>query len=75
MYRKFTEAKITLNSEVYTGTSAGLFRGFDFDGLAYIGRAEGSKSFFGCISKLVVNQNELDFGMLDTIGISKCGIN
>lgn len=76
--RKHIEGKMIVNDMVYTGKSAGLFRGFDSDRFAFIGRTTieyDTKAFFGCITQLTVNGDEVDFGMLENTGISKCGLN
>ena len=67
--------KIDDRSEIH-GKSQGLFRGLDTGSFAYIGNVpnENVKAFFGCIKKLTVKKDEIDFGMLESVGVSKCGL-
>ena len=53
----------------------GLFRGFDFDRFGYIGATPSvyqTRAFFGCITDLLLSGDEVDFGMLDSQGLSTC---
>ncbi|CBY39657.1 unnamed protein product, partial [Oikopleura dioica] len=58
------EATLTVNEEPYHASSRGLFRGFDHDLYGYLGNADGEQGFYGCMSDLQIDGDEIDFATL-----------
>ncbi|CAG5113610.1 Oidioi.mRNA.OKI2018_I69.chr2.g7700.t1.cds [Oikopleura dioica] len=58
------EATLTVNDESYRAQSRGLFRGFDHDLYGYLGNADGEQGFYGCMSDLKIDGDEIDFAAL-----------
>jgi len=70
--RKENYGTMTVNGESSTGRSPGSFTGFDFGHFGFVGGGTQFPAFFGCILDMNLNGNFIDFGMLESIGISTC---
>ena len=72
------EKQVTLSingNQQSGGQSPGAFTGFDYKPFGVIGGGEiGQAAFFGCLLDMYLNGNMVDFGMLESIGLSTCKI-
>ena len=65
---------MSINGHRSSGQSPGSFTGFDFEHIALIGGGfqNSFQSYFGCLLDMSINGNRIDFGMLESEGLSTC---
>ena len=63
---------MAINGNRSSGQSPGSFTGFDFEHIALIGGGFSFPSYFGCLLDMSINGNRIDFGMLESEGLSSC---
>ena len=66
---------MSINGNRSSGQSPGSFTGFDFEHIALIGGGFSFPSYFGCLLDMSINGNRIDFGMLESEGLSSCNSN
>lgn len=66
---------LSVNGKKSRGQSPGAFTGFDYKPFGIVGGGTSNQpAFFGCLLDMYVNGNMIDFGMLDSIGLTTCKI-
>ena len=63
---------MTVNGIRSSGASPGSFTGFDFEHTAFIGGGTKFPAYFGCLLDMSMNGNRIDFGMLESQGLTSC---
>ena len=64
---------MAINGQQSRGQSPGAFTGFDYKPFGLIGGGQQDQpAFIGCILDMYLNGNMVDFGMLESIGLTTC---
>ena len=67
------QCTMAINGQKSRGQSPGAFTGFDYTPFGLIGGGQQNQpAFIGCLLDMYLNGNMVDFGMLESIGLTTC---